>query len=156
MTEASKVRVATPGDEEGLMALCRLLHAENGLFPMDEDLVREMLWRAFDRQGGTIGVIGPRDALQGMIAIMISRFWYSKQPYLEELFNFVHPEHRRSAHAKALIAFSRRCADEIGIPLLIGVVSNLRTEAKVKLYERQLGKPAGAFFLYPNQPQGVH
>ena len=34
------------------------------------------------------------------------------------------------------------------IPLLIGVLSNKRTEGKIRLYERQLGKPSGAFFLY--------
>jgi hypothetical protein len=34
------------------------------------------------------------------------------------------------------------------MPLLIGVLSNHRTEAKVRLYERQFGKPTGAFFLY--------
>ena len=31
---------------------------------------------------------------------------------------------------------------------MIGVLSNHRTEAKVRLYERQFGKPSGAFFLY--------
>jgi hypothetical protein len=34
------------------------------------------------------------------------------------------------------------------MPLMIGVMSNSRTDAKVKLYERQFGNPAGSFFLY--------
>ena len=38
--------------------------------------------------------------------------------------------------------------DDLGIPLIIGVLSNQRTEAKIRLYERQFGAPAGAFFLY--------
>jgi hypothetical protein len=33
------------------------------------------------------------------------------------------------------------------MPLVIGVISNIRTEAKIKLYERRLPK-AGAFFVY--------
>jgi hypothetical protein len=35
-----------------------------------------------------------------------------------------------------------------GIPLAIGVMSNTRTEAKIRLYERVFGAPAGVYFLY--------
>jgi hypothetical protein len=36
----------------------------------------------------------------------------------------------------------------MGMPLLIGVLSNSRTEAKIRLYKRHFGEPAGAYFLY--------
>jgi len=149
MTSPSIVRLARPEDEASLMEMCRLLHQENGVFSMDDDLVLAVLRRAFERQGVIIGVIGPEHALEGVICLVIGSFWYSRQPHLEELFNFVHPEHRRSDHAKALIEFAKQCSSE-SAPLVIGVISNERTEAKVRLYERRLGKPAGAFFLYPN------
>lgn len=152
MTSASVVRTATREDEGGLMDMCRLLHSENGIFPLDEELVRDMLHRAFNRGGGLIGVIGEKDKLEGMIYLHISNYWYSREVYLEELFNFVHPDHRRSHHAKALIDFAKKCAGgDTGVRLLIGVVSNIQTQAKVRLYERQLGPPAGAFFLYPSE-----
>ena len=38
-------------------------------------------------------------------------------------------------------------AERVNMPLLIGVLSNHRTEGKVKLYERVFGKPAGAYWL---------
>lgn len=147
MTAQSIVRLANPDDEEGIMALCRMLHEENGLFPLDDDMVRDTIRKAFNKQG-FIGVIGAKDALEGIIYMVISNFWYSKKPHLEELFNYVHPDHRKSEHAKSLIEFAKKCATN-DIRLVIGVISNTRTEAKIRLYERRLGKPAGAFFVYP-------
>lgn len=150
MTSPSVVRLATKEDQDQLMHLCKLLHGENGIFAMDDDLVIETLKKGFDKKGGIIGVIGPSDKLEGMIYMEVSNFWYSRQPYLVELFNFVHPDYRRSNHAKSLIAFAKKCATE-DVKLIIGIISNERTQAKVRLYERQLGKPAGAFFVYPPQ-----
>lgn len=150
MTE-SIVRRAEPRDEDQLMHLCRLLYGENALFEMDDELVRHTLYRAFAKHDGIIGVVDGPDGLQGAIYLLISRFWYSRQHHLEELFNFVHPDCRRSGHAKALIGYAKVVSDELHIPLNIGVISNERTEAKVRLYQRQLGAPAGAFFFYNGQ-----
>lgn len=154
MTSVSEVRLADPRDEDGIMELCHLLHQENGMFQMDDDLVREMLGRAFRKEDGIIGVIGEAGKLEGSIFMLISRFWYSHQKHLEELWTFVHPEHRRSAHAKTLIGFAKRCSDELAIPLNIGVLSTERTQAKLRLYERQLGAPAGAFFFHNSKFAG--
>lgn len=144
----SVVRLATPEDEEQLMVLCHLLHDENGIFEMDDDMVLETLRLGTNQKGGIIGVIGTHEKLEGMVYMQVSNFWYSRQPYLVELFNFVHPEHRKSGHAKALIEFAKNCADS-KTRLVIGIISNERTKAKVRLYERSLGQPAGAFFVYP-------
>jgi GNAT superfamily N-acetyltransferase len=144
----SIVRLATPADEECLMKLCKMLHEENGLFSLEEDMVRETLRKGFERTSGVIGVIGSPDALEGVIYMEVGNFWYSRKPHLMELFNFVHPDHRKSDHAKALLDFAKKCATD-DIRLVIGIISNIRTAAKVKLYERKLGKPSGAFFVYP-------
>ena len=49
--------------------------------------------------------------------------------------------------ARKLCEFSKMAAERLNMPLLIGVLSNHRTEGKVKLYERVFGKPAGAYWL---------
>lgn len=128
--------------------MCRLLWEENGLFPMDDNRVRGTLRMAFNKQGGLLGVIGEPGSIEAMIYMLLSQFWYSEAWHLEELFAWVHPEHRKSMNARHLIAFAKKCSDEIGIPLLMGVISNERTAAKVHLYERQFSKSAGSFFLY--------
>lgn len=144
----SRVRKATPDDAPELMELCRELHAENGMFEMNESKVAAMLEKAFRQQGAIIGALGPTGGIEGAIFMLISSFWYTSDWCLEELFNYVKPEHRRSTNAKELINFGKRCSDELGIPLVIGVVSNERTKAKVGLYQRQLADPVGAYFLH--------
>lgn len=142
------VRKANAGDEAELMEICRSLHVENGLFTMSEDKVSGMLRRAFTKQGAIIGIIRPDKAIEGAIYLIISDYWYSDDWHLSELFSYVPPAYRKSNHAKELINFAKRCADEIPLPLIIGVISNQRTEAKVRLYERKFDKAAGAFFVY--------
>lgn len=141
------VRLATREDEAELMELCRELHADNGLFSFHEDMVREMLERAFDKRGGIIGVIDEGDKIAGAIYLLISNFWYSRDHHLEELFSYIRPAFRKSSHATTLIGFAQKCSETLGIALVIGVLTNHRMEAKVRLYSRKLGAPAGAFFV---------
>lgn len=117
---------------------------------MNEDKVRSYLRKAFSREGAIIGVIGTSDNIEGAIYLLIGEFWYSTDKHLEEFFNFVRPEHRKSKHAQGLIAFAKELSDD-SLPLLIGVISTERTAAKVRLYRRQLGEPIGAFFFYNNR-----
>jgi hypothetical protein len=141
------VRLARVEDEAAIFGLCKELHDENGLFDMDEDSVWQIIKSATNQGGGIIGVIDGEDGLEGIICIVIDKFWYSKEFFLCELFNFVPVRFRKSERAKSLIEFAKKCSDSMKMPLVIGVISNIRTEAKVKLYERRLPK-AGAFFVY--------
>ncbi len=130
------------------MVMCRLLNEENGLFPMSEDRVRTVLKLAFDRRGGVLGVLGDPGKIEAMIFMLISQMWCSDQWHLEELFNYCRPEFRKSNNAKTMMNFAKQCSEELRLPLIIGVITNSRTEEKVRLYQRQFSKPNGAFFVY--------
>jgi hypothetical protein len=150
--DPSRVRVADERDEDELMRLCVSLWEENGLFPMDEYKVRDMLRGAISgpvaQRRGIVGVIGPRGAIEGSIFLEVGSLWYTSAITLNEAWNFVPKQYRSSSNSTDLIAFAKMCADKFGIPLLIGVLSNERTAAKVRLYRKALGEPAGAFFLH--------
>jgi hypothetical protein len=155
MTEyPTRVRIATAEDEEEIMELCRELHEENGLFSLNEEKVRETLRKAFNRQGNLIGVIGEKGSIQAVVCMILSSFWYSDDPHWEELWAYVVPEYRKSNNAKDLIAFAKWTSENSNMPLLMGIMSDHRTEGKVKLYERQFSKPFGAFFLYNRESIG--
>jgi hypothetical protein len=143
----TEVRIATREDEPQILQLLHLMHAEGGLFPLDEDRAREMFAKAFDRKGGIIGVIGPTHNIEAAIGLLITSYWYTSDNHIEEYFNFVRPDRRQSTHAKTLIAFAKKCSEAIEIPLVIGVLTNNRMAAKVRLYRGQLGHPSGAFFV---------
>lgn len=141
------VRIATQKDEAQLMDLCHALHEDNGLLSMDDELVRAMLYRAFDKKGGIVGVLDGTNELAAAVYLTFSTFWYSRDTHLEELFNFVRPSYRKSDCARQLLDFLKSCQKTLGLPLITGIVTNKRTEAKVMLYRKKLGAPAGAFFV---------
>ena len=151
MSQELSIRLATPADVHDVMALSLSACDENGFIdPNPEKLLAE-IWPALNLDHGLVGLIGEESGPpQGGILLRIGTMWYSDNYVLEEKAIFIHPEYRnaKGGRAKKLCEFSKQVADSLGIPLIIGVLSNHRTEAKVKMYERQFGKPSGAFFLY--------
>ena len=137
------VRLATIDDADAIMTLLAVMHEENGLFEMDNDAVLDMVNNVLSGKNGIIGVIDGKNGLEGAVCLVIDKLWYAKTWCLNDVFNFVAPQYRRSTRAKSLINFAKNYSDQVGIPLLMGIVSNVRTEAKIKLLERQMQK-AGA------------
>jgi GNAT superfamily N-acetyltransferase len=163
MPSQSIVRPAIPDDKAELWRMFKLLLVENALFSISTRKVDYYLDRLLNPQDilpedtgprGFIGVIGPVGALEACIMLTLGASWYSEDITLDEHLNFVDPAHRQSNHAKALISYAKNASSQIGIQLIIGVLSTHRTAAKVRLYERQLTK-AGNFFIWPTPP-GIH
>lgn len=151
MSSTKPVRLARPEEADDIFYFLIGLYEENALFPMDEYKGRQAIKDMLDRSSTHPGIIGVIDGPHGYEAsvgmIIGEATWYTTSPSLEERWNFVHPDHRRSSHAKRLIQFSKSFSDPLGIPLIMGILSNERTEAKVRLYQRQLPM-VGAFFMH--------
>jgi len=151
-----KVRLGTPQDEIALMDLATRAWTENGVMDMNPEKMLGMIRPALYLWQGLVGIIGsPGNKIEAAILLRVSQMWYSDSWILEEKAIFVDPEFRKASrsnqdqsHARKLVDFSKEVADSLSVPLLIGVLSNHRTEAKIRLYERHFGAPAGAFFLY--------
>jgi len=152
MIVTSPVRKAVLADKPHILQMCEENHRDNGQFSLSLGKVEGMIDRAFTGGGAIIGVVG-KDQIEGMLALFIGQHWYTDDWCLEEIQNYVRPQFRKSTHAKDMINFGQRCSDELGIPLVIGVVSNERTRAKMELYRRQLGDPCGGYFIH--QPRSV-
>jgi len=151
MTVELKIRVAVPEDVHEIMDLALSACGENGFVNPNPEKLLADIWPALHRDHGLIGVIGqPNGRIEGSVLLRVGAMWYSNEPVLEEKAVFIHPEFRQAKGGRAsrLCEFSKQVADSLGMPLIIGILSNHRTEAKVRLYERQFGKPSGAFFLY--------
>jgi len=151
MSDELKIRMGTPEDIYGMMDLALMACEENGFVNPDKTKLMTELWQALNLNYGMIGIIGKENGpIEGAILLRIGPMWYSHDMVVEEKAIFIHPDHRgaKEGRARKLVEFAKQAADDLGIPLLIGVLSNKRTEGKIRLYERQLGKPTGAFFLY--------
>jgi GNAT superfamily N-acetyltransferase len=144
------IRVGTTDDVHRVMDLAIAGCHEGGFVRPDPRRLLEGCWPALTGEGGVMGVIGePGKPLAGAILIHRSKLWYSGTGFLEEKSVFVDPAHRgaRGGAAARLCEFGKLAAERMSLPLSIGVLSNERTEAKVRLYRRQFGEPVGAYFL---------
>lgn len=145
------VRVPTPDEVHEVMKLALMGCAENEFMPHSVMRVLEDVYAAITKDRGILGVIGPIGGeLEGAVLLRIGKIWYSDADHIEERAIFVHPAFRgaRGGRAARLAEFSMDVADQLGMPLTIGVLSDHRTAAKVRLYQRILGKPAGAYWIY--------
>lgn len=146
-----KVRVAGPDDLDEIMALALAACDENAFLNPDPGKLAADIWPALHQDHGICAVIGaPGGAIEGVVLMRIGHMWYSNDMCVEEKAVFVHPDFRaaKGGRARQLCEFSRKTADALGLPLIIGVLSNARTAGKVRMYSRIFGEPAGAFFLY--------
>jgi hypothetical protein len=151
MANSLGVRIGTPADVHKMMDLALAACDENGFIEPNPAKLLQEIWPALNQERGLVGIIpGTDGALEGAVLLRVGNMWYSDHEVLEEKAIFIHPDFRsaKGGRARKLCEFSKHVSDSLGVPLIIGVLSNHRTEAKIRLYERQFGKPSGAFFLY--------
>ena len=151
-SDCPDVRIASPEDEADLMRLMRIACEEDGQHSINEDKVHNVIRLHYEKRGGIIGVVGDKGGeLKAYIVMVVAEVWYSSEWHIQELSLFVAPKHRKSNFAKQLMAFSKRTSESLKLDLTIGVLSNERTAAKVRLYQRQFPQK-GAFFVW--HPEG--
>ena len=114
---------------------------------MEESKVRAMIRRGTRKEGGVIGVIDGKNGAEATVGMVLSQWWYSSSWHMEEVWNFVHPDHRHSGHAKHLISFAKWTADKLSVPLIMGILTRDRVAAKIRLYQREIPQ-VGALFLH--------
>lgn len=145
------VYVGNKDDLDGIMNLAMLGSKENGFVEANPQRLLMEIWPALNMDHGIIGIIGKdRANPEGCVLLRIGKMWYSDQEVLEEKAIFIHPDFRsaKGGRARRLCEFSKKVANSLNLPLIIGVLSNHRTAGKIRLYKRQFGEPSGAFFLY--------
>lgn len=142
------VRPARAGDEDKLFNLLCLAYRENAPFTMSDRKVRALI------EAGTspdkeviIGVVESDGGIVASVGALFTQWWYTEDFHIDELWNFVHPDHRRSEYAKDLISYMKWISDQMDMTLHMGVLTTTRVEAKIRLYGRQL-KQTGAFFMH--------
>ena len=126
------IRVGTPDDVDAIMEIALSACEENGFVDPNPAKLLSEIWPALNLDKGLLGVIGePGGKMEGAVLLRIGAMWYSDKEVLEEKAIFIHPDYRsaKGGRARRLCQFSKHVADSLSIPLIIGVLSNNRTEA---------------------------
>ena len=141
------VRLAAPEDFWGVVELIKDAGKEDAQHPVNPEKVVAMLSRYYEKQGVLLAVIGEIGKPVAYCLSLLDPIWYSDDWQILELSLFVSKDHRKSTYAKQLMGFMKAASEGLGLDLTIGVLSNERTEAKIRLYKRQY-RQAGAYFSY--------
>jgi len=158
MTAPSVVRIARPEDHLEIWRLFLQGYSENGISSLAPEKVNWLINRCLNPDliplgdtgsRGVIGVIGPVGALEGVVFVTIGMHWYSYDKILQESIVLVDVEHRKSNHAHVLIQWMKDQSEITGLPLMAGIVSNHKTEAKCRLYRRMLPKIGEVYYYGP-------
>jgi GNAT superfamily N-acetyltransferase len=150
MLEFKGVRMGCADDADRIYDFLLNLNDENSVFSLSEQRARMAIATCLNMIQGAYGVTGlieKNGRIEGCIGLRPSQMWYTDDWFLDELWNFVHPDYRRSDHAKKLIEFAKWSAMRLGIPLVMGIVTKKRLEPKMRLYQRQLSQ-IGAYFVF--------
>lgn len=154
---SASVRLGKPRDEDAIYDLLVLDIAENAAIvaPANEEDIRATIKQALTAPN-IVGLIDGADGKPIAVVMLICmKWWWSKAWYYQEVPLFVHPEHRKSNHARQLIAFQRYWVDEMTrafgyrVHLLCGVLGTKRVRTKTALYRRMF-RLVGSAFLYPS------
>jgi N-acetylglutamate synthase-like GNAT family acetyltransferase len=159
MDETLEIRLATTADMDEVMKLAITACEENAFLNASAALLAQEIWPALNQDKGLCAVIGPPGgAIQGLVLLKLGKMWYSEQDVLEEKAVFIYPEFRsaRGGRARKLVEYSKKAADSLGMPLIMGVLSGTRTKGKVALYSRLFGEPMGACWLYGARSEPGH
>lgn len=154
------VRLAGPKDEAACLELWLQdlrAHAEH-IAPIDEDKVMANIQVGTRRRGGYTAVIDDKDGKPVALLVLHPLQWHWSQGwFMQEMVNYVAPDHRRSRHAADLIDFAKWVSDEhsrhagFKLYLLCGVLGTWRIRAKAALYRRRV-QMAGVCCIYPSPP----
>jgi hypothetical protein len=135
------------------MGLAEEIFAEMCVIPPDRDKIVMSLWPALTQKDGVVFlVIGEQGEIQGGILLRFGDLWYSHMKVLDEKLLFISQKYRNMPsglrRAKSLCDAAKGRADELGVPLYIGVFCTRRTESKMRFYKSQFGESVGGYFLY--------
>lgn len=156
MDNPDGIQLAQPADEDELWELLKRLHEEIGIFETSEGKVRQFLKLATHQQGGIIGLIrGDDGSIEASIGLVIQQFWYTDDWSLMEHWMFVAPEHRKSTHAQRLLSYAKWCGQQLGVPVLLGIMTAKNAEAKEKLYGRKFQR-LGSIYIHLNTDGNGH
>lgn len=140
----TNIRFATADDASAIYELLLAMHEENGLYSLSCDKVKGKIRDVIDH--GVAIVATEDEKIVGSVGLIPCQLWYTNDWNLSDVWVFVHPDHRRSLHAKNLLLAIKQTAARLKIPIMTGVVSRKQTEGKVRLFSRYF-EPIGQFFI---------
>lgn len=142
------VRTGNASDIHPVMRQALAACEENSLTTVNPTKLLGEVWASLNLDNGIMGLVGV-DPIEAGILLRVEPLFYSDEKCLLERAIFVNPNYRKGGgRAKLLCEWAKKAAADLGLPLVIGILTSQRVEAKIRLYTRQFGEPSGAYWIY--------
>lgn len=128
-----------------------LMGHEVAVAPVDPVVVMQDIYNLVKGGSGAF-LMATRDGrLVGVMGLENSRYRYSQEYCIREVYLFVHPEHRGDAVLGALLAEARAIADMVGKELYVTIANPNRRRGKTEKVASLLRyQPVGSIYaLHP-------
>lgn len=149
-TPALVVRGAMSQDDAvAIHLLLMMMGKEMAQAPVDPVIVMEDIWTLINEENrGAFLMATVNGQLVGVMALENSRYRYSREYCIREVYMYVHPEHRGENIMGALLAEARAIADVAGKELYVTLANPNRRRGKVEKVAAYLRyQPVGSIYV---------
>lgn len=129
-------------DEEDLKAVLELLighfvpeHKMGTLSAINMDVDKAVSW-VIHNLNYVVWGIEDGDKLVGTLGLYRTSPWYSNSEYLADGWFYVLPEYRKTGVGKMLIDEAKKFAEEVKLPLIIGVFTSEDADTKAQVMKK--------------------
>lgn len=142
-----EVEIGQPAHVNSLLALLRD-DDEDAIGSVSDECLAYGVRAASNRNGAIIGVQRRDSRIVGAVGLCLTWPWYSDAPHWQQMFCFVHPDHRSGDDAplKNLLTFCKWWSFHTGTALVVAAGTGPSTAGKHRLFERMFGKRIGGLF----------
>ena len=130
-------------DEEDLKKVINLLvthfvpeHKMGPLSAINVNLEKGVQWVVFNVNQMAFGVEEEDGKLVGTLGLHRTSPWYSDSEYLADGWFYVLPEYRKTGVGKMLIDEAKKFAEEVKLPLIIGVFTSEDADTKAQVMQK--------------------
>lgn len=132
------IRRAFTSDIDAIVEMGQAMHAESPRFvdvPFSIQLVRHVAEQVIDNH---IALVAEHhDQLVGVMAGMVTNYWFSHAVFATDLIVYVRPEHRGSSAFVRLVGAFESAAFKAGATeVLLGVSAGISADAVLRSYSR--------------------
>lgn len=138
-------------DAVDIHKLLMLMGEEVAVVPVDPMVVMEDIWSLISEPNkGAFLMAVKGTQLVGVMGLENTRYRYSKETCIREVYLFVHPEHRNDFVFGALLNEARAIADMVGKEVYVTIANHNRRRGKATKFAELLRyQPFGSIYAFP-------
>lgn len=121
-------------------------HKMGPLSAINVNLEKGVKWVVFNVDQMAFGVMNDEGRLVGSLGLYRTSPWYSDSEYLADGWFYVLPEYRKTGVGKMLIDEAKKFANEVKLPLIIGVFTSEDAETKAQVMQKMGMTMVGGLF----------